>query len=76
MHIVKIRRIGAGLGPVMGQMRTWLDHNRTEPSLFELAFLPGRDIRFRVKFQNAVDASAFARVFEGEMLSDRAGLAA
>jgi hypothetical protein len=45
MHLVEIRRPAADLGAAMAQMRTWLDHRQTEPRLFELAFLPGPEIR-------------------------------
>lgn len=51
-------------------MRTWLDHNRAEASVFELAFLPGREIRLRLQFKEARDALAFASVFEGDVVVD------
>lgn len=70
MHIVEIRRPGAELGAVMAQMRTWLDHHRAESGLFDLAFLPDREIRFRLQFRDPSDASAFARVFEGEVIPE------
>jgi hypothetical protein len=79
MHVVEIRRRGADLGATMAQMRAWLDHRQSEPSLFELTFLARREIRFRVQFQNASDALAFARAFEGKVsgeLDIRAGNAA
>ena len=72
MYLVEIRRHGAELGVAMAQMRAWLDHRHLEPSLFELAFLPEREMRFRVQFQDAGDASAFAGVFDGEMVSQPA----
>jgi hypothetical protein len=70
MHIVEIRRHGADLGVVMEHMRTWLDHHRVEPRLFDVAFLPAGEIRFRVQFKDASDVSGFASVFGGEMLGD------
>ena len=69
MHIVEIRCHAADLGVVMEQMRTWLDHHRVEPRLFDVAFLPG-EIRFRFQFKNASDVSGFASVFGGEILGD------
>ncbi len=72
MHIVEIRRHGGELGAAMSKMRTWLDHYVSEPSLFEVTFLPDRVIRFRLQFKNASNASAFASVFEGEVLSEPA----
>jgi hypothetical protein len=69
MHIVEIRCPGRELGAIMSKMRSWLDHHRAVPSLFELAFLPAREIRFQLTFQNAAAASEFAHVFGGEVLS-------
>ena len=65
MHIVEVCRPSAALTAAMAQMRTWLDHHRVEPAVFEVAFLPGAQIRFRVQFKEARDALVFARVFEG-----------
>src|SRR4051812_36441399 len=42
MHLVKVYRYGADFNAVMAQMRTWIDHHKAEPSLFEVAFLPHR----------------------------------
>ena len=70
MHIVEIRCRAADLGVVMEQMRTWLDHHRVEPRLFDVAFLPGGELRFRIQFKNASEVSGFAGVFGGEMLGD------
>jgi hypothetical protein len=53
----------------MAQMRTWVDH-RVEPSTFEVAFGSGGEVRFRLQFQSMSDASAFARVFEGELIAE------
>ncbi len=69
MHIVEVRRQGADLGNVMAQMRTWVDHHRIEPHLFEVAFVSGGEVRFQIQFQTIRDASAFAHVFEGEVLA-------
>ena len=76
MHIVEIRRTRANLGNIMAQMRTWIDHRRIELSTFEVAFISGGEVRFRVEFQNMRDASAFARVFEGEVLTSGSDTAA
>ena len=37
-----------------------------QPSLFEIAFLSGRDTRFRVQFKSLRDAMLFADSFDGE----------
>jgi hypothetical protein len=68
MHIVEIRRRSAELSATMAQMRTWLDHHRIEPKLFELAFLSGREVRFGLQFRNRRDAASFASVFSVEAL--------
>jgi hypothetical protein len=36
--------------------------------LFELALLPGREIRFRLQIRNRRDAATFASVFSDEAL--------
>ena len=47
----------------MTQMGTWLDNQAIEPVVFEIAFLPGRDTRFRVQFRKRGDAVMFAASF-------------
>jgi hypothetical protein len=71
MHLVEIRRHTADLGAVMAQMRAWLDHRQAETSMFELAFLPDREIRFRLRFRNAGDALVFAHAFGGEVSGEQ-----
>ena len=66
MHIVDVRHRSADLSASMAQMRTWLDHHRIEPRLFELAFLPSRAIRFRLAFRHVDQAASFAVVFQSE----------
>src|SRR5690349_13012401 len=55
MHIVEVRRRNAELADAMAQMRTWLDNHAIEPVLFEIGFLPGREMRFCVQFRNERD---------------------
>ena len=71
MHVIEICRCGADLGAVMAQMRTWVDHHKAELNLFEVAFLPHREIRFRLVFRNVSHASACSRAFEGQVLTER-----
>lgn len=73
MHIVEVRRRGADLGGVMAQMRTWVDHQRVEPSTFEVGFIPGGEIRFRVLFRDLGEATAFARTFDGDLSAGSSG---
>jgi hypothetical protein len=54
----------------MAEMRTWLDHYQAEPILFELIDSSESEVGFRVQFQKANDASAFAAQFGGELLGD------
>lgn len=68
MHIVEVRRRGIELGNVMAQMRTWADHHRIEPGAFEVGFIAGGEVRFRLGFDTLKDASAFADAFDGEVL--------
>ena len=65
MHTVEVRRRGADLGGVMAQMRTWVDHHRLEPQTFEVGFILGSEVRFRLSFAALRDASGFARAFDG-----------
>ena len=69
MHVVEVRRRGAALGNVMAQMRTWADHHGVETTAFEVAFIPGGEVRFRLSFAGVGDASAFARAFDGDLLA-------
>jgi hypothetical protein len=69
MRVVELRLRGVNLGAAMTQMRTWLDHYQAEPVLFESVFLPDREIRFLLQFPSASDASAFAKAFDGKVLS-------
>jgi hypothetical protein len=63
MHIVELFRSGQGLSGPMAQTRTWLDHHRIGPVLFEFALLPNRVIRFRLQFRELVQEAAFADAF-------------
>jgi hypothetical protein len=69
MHIVEVSRRGADLGGVMAQMRTWVDQQRVEPSRFEVGFISGGEVRFRVLFRDLGEAAAFARAFKGDVLA-------
>jgi len=68
MHVVEVLRRNTDLAANMAQLRTWLDNQGMEPALFEIAFLPGRETRFRLQFKNQRDAATFASNFDGEML--------
>ena len=68
MHIVEVRHRNADLAAAMAQMRTWLDDQQMQPALFEIDFLPGRELRFRLQFKKLSDAVTFANSFHGEVL--------
>lgn len=76
MHNVEVRRRTADLAAAMAQMRTWLDDQQMQPALFEITFLPGREIRFRLHFKKLGDAVTFASSFDGEVLGADAHVAA
>jgi hypothetical protein len=69
MHTVEISRPSADLRDLMA----WLRQHRTATGLFELAFLPGRRVRFRVEFKNPSEASAFTGFFDGEESNESRG---
>lgn len=72
MHIVEVRRRNAELSAAMAQMRIWLDNQEIRPSVFEVAFLPGRQCRFHLLFEELRDAVTFASSFRGEVLDGHA----
>jgi hypothetical protein len=76
MHVVEVRRGGVDFVAAMAQMRTWFDNQGIQPSLFEIAFLPGRENRFRLQFKEVRDAVTFASSFDGEVLDTGLDVAA
>jgi hypothetical protein len=66
---VEIRRFGEDVSEPMLQMRTWLDGHRIQPALVQFSFHPGKEIRFRLTFKSASEATAFAQAFYVEVLS-------
>jgi hypothetical protein len=67
MYIVEIRHEGDGLAVPMARIRTWLDHQDIQPSVFRFSLLAGCTI-FRLEFKMASDADAFARAFDGQLI--------
>ena len=49
MYIVEVRRDGDGLAEPLAQMRTWLDHEHIQSSVFQLSLIAGETI-FRLEF--------------------------
>ena len=77
MYIVEFHHNGDGLAEPMAQIRVWLDRERIEPSVFQLALVAGGTI-FRLEFKTARDAEALARAFGGQVFNgeERAGAVA
>jgi hypothetical protein len=77
MHAVEFFHEGDGLAEPMEQIRTWLDHERIQPSVFRLSLISGGTV-FRVEFNARREAEAFARAFGGEVIrgGERAGTVA
>ena len=57
MYVVEFRQDGDGLAEPMADIRTWLDHQRIQPSVFRLSLA-------------ASDAEAFARALGGQVIAD------
>ena len=69
MYIVEVRHGGDGLAAPMAEIRTWLDHQQIQPSVFRLSLVAGRTI-FRLEFKAATDSEAFAHAFGGQFIGD------
>jgi len=69
MHIVEVCREGEGLAGPMAQMRTWLDGIGIQPLLFQMSLMAHATI-FRLQFQRAREARAFARAFGGQITTE------
>ena len=69
MYVVEFRHDGDGLAEPMADIRTWLDHQRIQPSVFRLSLMPGSTI-FHLELRTASDAEAFARAFGGQVIAD------
>ena len=67
MYIVEVCHDGDGLAEPMAKIRTWLDRERIQPSVFRLSLIPGRTI-FRLEFECASEAEAFAGAFAGQVI--------
>ena len=49
---------GSSAGEMMKEIRTWLDHNKVEPSLFKQA-----DFAFEISFSRDEEAELFKSAF-------------
>ena len=55
------------MAETMEQIRTWLDHERIQPSVFQLSLIPGGTI-FHLEFNAVSEAEAFTRAFAREVI--------
>ena len=69
MYIVEVRHDGDGLAEPMADIRTWLDHQRIQLSVFRMSLVLGATI-FHLEFKAATDAETFARAFDGQVITD------
>src|SRR5437588_11656063 len=69
MYVVQFRHDGDDLAEPMADIRTWLDHQRMQPSVFRLSLISGATI-FRLEFKDASDAETFAEAFDGQVIRD------
>ena len=61
-----VRLVGIDLSTALCDMRTWLDHNRSEPEGFR-HFAGGGAVQFLVDFKSESEARAFAQAFGGRV---------
>lgn len=54
---------GTAVGPLLNDMRTWLDHHGIQPIEFRTATLDIDDIVFDVEFRHVDQAARFRAVF-------------
>ena len=67
MYIVEVRHDGDGLAQPLARVRTWLDRERIQPSVFRMSLVLWATM-FRLEFKAATDAEAFARAFAGQVI--------
>ena len=66
LYIVEVGSVGGDIGAVMSNMRTWLDHRRSQPVIFRQ--LAGDGIAFRLEFTTEGEALAFVGAFGGRLI--------
>ena len=67
LYVVEFGSFGGDIGAVMSNMRTWLDHQRSQPVFFSQ--MSGKDGPiFRLEFASEREALAFVGAFGGRLL--------
>jgi hypothetical protein len=69
LYIVEVAIDAANFAHDLSQMRTWLDHMKSQAIGFRQA--PGANI-CRIDFDNEQEARAFAQAFAGQLLNRNA----
>lgn len=54
---------GSSVGSLMSDMRTWLDHQGVQPTIFKAITLPLGGIAFDVEFRSPDQATLFRTAF-------------
>jgi len=65
LYIVEVGSRG-DLGAAMSNMRTWLDHHRSQPVIFRQ--VAGDGTVFRLEFADETEAVAFVGTFGGRLI--------
>lgn len=67
LYVVEVNSFGGNLGAAMSNMRTWLDHHRSEPVTFRQ--VPGEGaVVCRLEFARGDEPVAFVGTFGGRLL--------
>ena len=66
MYIVEVGSFGGDIAVTMSNMRTWLDHNRSQPVIFRQVV--GDGTVFRLEFRSEAEAAAFVGTFGGRLI--------
>jgi len=65
LYIVEVNARG-DLGAAMSNMRSWLDHHRSQPVIFRQVADDG--MVFRLEFRSEAEALAFVGAFGGRLI--------
>lgn len=73
LYVVEVAS-GGDLGAAMSNMRSWLDHNRSQPVIFRQ--VAGNGTVFRLEFRSEAEAAAFVGTFGGKLFRPEADASA
>ena len=69
LYVVEVAS-GGDLGAAMSNMRSWLDHHRSQPVIFRQA--AGNGMVLRLEFRSEAEAVAFVSAFGGRLFRPEA----